>query len=166
MTNLHVEIAWMVAIVASAGAASIDAPAHGRACQPHPWDGMSAAAVCEVAAAGMIASGVDPADPFDWSVCRVNGGPGCRSNLAELMRFLRCESWLHPDAYDEGWVGVDWHGEPVWNRSRGIGQIGDGWEHLATDEQAFDWRWSVWFFATDLERMETYPECGPDGSRA
>ena len=84
------------------------------------------------------------------------------SRLGAVMRLLRCESRLLPHAYDEGWVGRDWAGRPVWNRSRGIAQIGDGWGHVATDAQAFDWEWSVRWVASDATRVTTrwYPECG------
>ena len=155
--------AWLAGLIASLGLVAVDVPMHGRACEARDWDVLPAELVCEVAATAMLVAGVDPAAPFDWPTC---ARASCRSNLGEMMRFLRCESWLDPAAFDEGWVGVDWHGNRVWNRSRGIAQIGDGWEHLASDAEAFDWRWSVWFIATDLERMETYPECGPNGGRS
>ena len=153
----------MFGLLTSAGLVQVDVPEHGRHCEPHPWDGLPAEEVCRLAAAAMLAAGVDPAEPYDWSSCPPVDR--CRSNLGELMRFLRCESWLHPRAFDEGWVGVDWDGNPVWNRSRGIAQIGDGWGHVATDAEAYNWRWSVWLMGTDLERMESYPECGPKGGQ-
>ena len=150
--------AWLSSLILSLGLVSVDAPAHGSACSTRQWDVLPADLVCEAASVAIIAGGVDPAAPFDWTACERGR---CRSNLGEMMRLLRCESWLDPSAFDEGWVGVDWHGERVWNRSRGIAQIGDGWEHIATDEQAFDWRWSVWWLGTDIDRMNRYPECGP-----
>ena len=151
-------LTWTLGLITLISVTSIDAPSHGGACKSRPTDGLSAAVVCHLAAPTMVAQGINPAAPYDWRACA--RGP-CLSNLAELMRFLRCESWLHHDAYDEGWVGVDWEGNPVWNRSRGIAQIGDGWGHIATDTEAFNWRWSVVWLASDLDRMRSYPECGP-----
>lgn len=150
---------WLLGLFTAMGILAPGSPAHGEACAPQAGDRMAAQPVCQVAAAGLLASGLDPAAPFDWSRCA--SGP-CRSNLGELMSVLRCESGLDPRAYQEGWVGRDWSGQPVWNRSRGIAQLGDGWGHLATDAEAFSWRWSVWYLATNLSLLWSYPECGPD----
>ena len=125
-----------------------------------PWE----ATVCRVAHAAIAADGHDPMGPHPAGVanCHVNGGEGCISRLGAVMQLLRCESDLLPHAYDEGWVGRNWSGRAVWNHSRGIAQIGDGWDHIASDEEAFDWRWSVRWVASDADRVTKrwYPECG------
>ena len=125
-----------------------------------PWP----AAVCGVAHAALVSAGHDPFEPHPANLqrCAANGGPGCVSRLGAVMRLLRCESRLLPHAYDEGLVGLDLDGRPVFNRSRGIAQIGDGWQHIASDAEAFDWQWSVRWVAADPARVTTafYPECG------
>lgn len=154
--------AHLVELILAVALLGVGAPAHGTACEQRAGDVLPAELACAYVAASLIAAGYDPAQPFDWTACE--RGP-CRSRLAEHMRFLRCESNLDPRAYDEGWVGVDFHGAPVWNRSRGIAQFGDGWEHVATDAEAYDWRWSVRRLAADQGMMDSYPECGPKARR-
>ena len=95
-----------------------------------------------------------------------------RDSLTATMLFFRCESSLNPLAYDDGYVGVDIDGNRVWNRSRGISQIGDGWGHLATDAEAFYWLFSVMYTTAHKDRISNvhpaisgspephHPECG------
>ena len=107
--------------------------------------------VCEFAAAALVHAGHDPRHPFRWSDC-----PGCISKLNAVVGLLRCESGLNPRGYDEGYVAG------TWNESRGIAQIGNGWDHIATDAEAYSWKWSVAWLIEDLRRLTTrwYPECG------
>ena len=150
----------LIVLLAALAAPAVDEP--GGHCA-----GAWPAAVCHVAHAEIVAAGHDPFGPHpaDFANCRVNGGAGCVSRLGAVMLLLRCESRLLPHAYDEGLVGVDSAGVPVWNRSRGIAQIGDGWGHIASDAQAFDWEWSVRWIASDAGRVTKhwYPECGIGG---
>ncbi len=123
---------------------------YAQACIPQEQDGMRVEAVCEFAAAALALNGHDPGHCFgEWHT-------GCQSKLGAVIGLLRCESWLHPNAYHEGYVAG------TWNESRGIAQISNGWVHMATDEQAFNWRWSIIWLVSDLERVTRnwYPECG------
>ena len=129
----------------------IHASYHGGACAQRPTDGMQVWRLCEFAAAALDHAGHDPRHPLRWSDC-----PGCVSKLNAVVNLMRCESRLHPRALNVGRV----HG--TFNRARGIAQIGDGWIEIASDRQAYDWRWSVAWLVADLERVTKrwYPECG------
>ena len=124
---------------------------HGGACIQRDTDQMEVWKVCEFAAAALVHAGHDPRHPFRWSDC-----PGCISKLNAVVGLLRCESGLNPRGYDEGYVAG------TWNESRGIAQIGNGWDHIATDAEAYSWKWSVAWLIEDLRRLTTrwYPECG------
>ena len=125
--------------------------------EPGGWcDGDWEAQICEVAYQAIEDSGRDPFDPHPGQLHMCGQGRGCLSNLGAVMWLLNCESNLDPLAYAEGYV------QGTWNESRGIAQIGNGWGHIATDEQAFDWRWSTYYIASDpyLVTNRLYPECG------
>lgn len=83
--------------------------------------------------------------------------------MSALCRVLSCESGYRANAYAEGYVGWNYERTArVYNRSRGIAQIGDGWGHIATDEQAYSVHWSLLWLAADPDRSteRVYPECG------
>ena len=130
------------------------------------------APICIVSYVALRLSGhADPISvhPMQLSaqMCLNQGGPGCYSKLSGMLKVMNCESLLDPFARSEGWVGRDIYDNPVWNVSRGIAQIGNGWGFRATDSQAYSWVWSVFWLADDLNQLLDervvpvfYPECG------
>lgn len=114
--------------------------------------------ICKVAWVAIENQNLDPIAPHPDQKQFCNTEKGCLSNIASVMKLLWCESRYTPNAYAEGYV------QGTWNEARGIAQIGNGWVHIATDEQAYDWVWSVTWVASDYTRSSKrwYPECGVD----
>ncbi len=114
--------------------------------------------ICQVAWIAIESQGLDPIAPHPDQMQFCGTDQGCISNIGAVMRLLYCESSYKPNAYNEGYV------QGAWNESRGIAQIGNGWVHIATDEQAYNWVWSVIWVASDYTRSSKrwYPECGVD----
>ena len=157
---------WLIALGLMISAT--DPPAHP--CHSMAGDVLQAEYVCDHLRAALVIAGRNPEAPYRWDDC-----PGCISNLSAHLRHLRCESWLDPNARAEGWVGVNSDGDPVWNRSIGIAQVGDGWGIVEwhglqfTEEVRTDWRTMLLWLAERPERISAtknrngephYPECG------
>ena len=120
--------------------------------------GMWMEQVCKVAWVSIEEQGLNPIAPHPDQMQFCGTEKGCFSNIAAVMKLLWCESRFTPDQYTAGYV------QGTYNEARGIASIGNGWIHIATDEQAYDWVWSVDYIASDYKfsTKRWYPECGID----
>ena len=124
---------------------------------PSCFDGSTPHWYCAMAETALLQQGRVPWEPHPYDDC----ADGCVSNLQALVNLARCESGFDVTAYDEGWVGLDFDGNRVWNRSRGILQIGDGWGHILSDaEAARPWPSLLWVAEHPRRSSRfAYPEC-------
>ena len=80
------------------------------------------------------------------------------SNMQTVVWLTWCESRWRSQAFNDE--------SPKWgkgfNRARGLAQIGDAWDHIASDNEAFDPYWTLLWIASDASRVTKawYPECG------